>query len=204
MLSMGYAPSTLSDMLSKPERASGHYSITFDDGYESVGRLAYPILMEMRLPATVFVVSDAIGKTNAWDVKIGDRTEKMLDLSQLREMSANGIEIGSHTVSHAHLTALSDSDLAAELGDSKKAIEDLIGKPVEGFAYPYGEWDARVKDAVVQAGYRYAAATNIGALAPATDPFAIPRINMRWNTHGGRLRRKAERAQRVQITSEIR
>lgn len=200
--SMGYKPVTLAEMLAHPERA-GQFNITFDDGYKSVGDLGYPILLERRVPATVFVVTGAVGKTNEWDVRIGDRTEEMLSLAQIREMSANGIEMGAHTISHAHLPALSDRDLKAEVQDSKKALEDMLGKPVTGFCYPYGEWDARVRDAAVNAGYEYAVSTLRGTVNARTDNFSVPRVNIRWNTFGGRLRRKIGNAYQQQAQRDL-
>jgi glycosyltransferase involved in cell wall biosynthesis/peptidoglycan/xylan/chitin deacetylase (PgdA/CDA1 family) len=194
MLSDGYRPLSLADLLSGPEYSKGCFSITFDDGYASMRRLAYPVLAEQGVPATIFVVAGGVGRTNEWDVKIGDRTEKMLNLADIREMAAGGIEIGSHTMSHAHCTQLSDADLRMELRDSKRALEDMLGKPVVGFAYPYGDWDARVREAVIEAEYKYAVITTRGAITDPIDLFAVPRLNIRWNTFGRLLRRKIRSA----------
>lgn len=195
--SAGYSSLPLRDMLSSPEGFTGHFSMTFDDGYASVMRLAYPVLARLQTPATIFMVADAIGKTNEWDVRIGDRTEKMLALPDLRELAGAGFEIGSHTMNHAHLTELSDADLKSELVDSRKLLEDLLGQSVTGFAYPYGEWDERVRAAVIDAGYDYAVITTRGAVTREMDVFAIPRINVRWNTFGRLLDRKVASAQRI-------
>jgi len=105
-------------------------------------------------------------------------------------LSSAGFEIGSHGMTHAHLTGLSDAELKTEVADSKKLIEDLVGAPVTGFSYPYGEWDARVRDAGIQAGYQYAVGTGKGALDPSADRFALPRINVRWNNVPSVLLRK--------------
>ncbi|MCX6377310.1 MAG: polysaccharide deacetylase family protein, partial [Armatimonadetes bacterium] len=117
------------------------------------------MLAEMGICATVYVVAGAVGKTNAWDERIGDRTETILDADDVRELSAAGFEIGSHGMTHAHLTELSDAELKTEVAESKRVLEDFIGAPVTGFSYPYGEWDARVRDAVMEAGYEYAVGT---------------------------------------------
>lgn len=197
LLRRGYRPAALADILAQPG-ALGHFCVTFDDGYAPVGRLARPILAEMRIPATVFVVAGAVGKTNFWDQHRGDRAEKMLSASELREMASGGIEIGSHSMSHPRLTEVSDEVLREEVGGSRKALEDTLGQPVAGFSYPYGAWDARVREAVIEAGYQYAMAAALGALSSTVDRFSMPRINVRWNTVGWRLLGKIRRAYRVE------
>jgi peptidoglycan/xylan/chitin deacetylase (PgdA/CDA1 family) len=197
LLARDYKPLTLSRMLSCPDLATGHFCVTFDDGYSNVKRLAFPILVEMGVPATVFVVTDCVGKTNEWDELKGDRTEGILGVEDLREMALSGWEIGSHTITHPHLTELSDDALREEVAGSKTAIEEDLNLPVTSFAYPYGDWDQRVHQAVADAGYSYAVTTNRGVVTTSGDPLSIPRINMRWNTYGGLLLRKIGKAQRL-------
>ncbi len=193
LLGNGYHPVAMSDLLSRP-RDPGQMAVTFDDGYTSVNRLAVPILRDLGVPVTIFVVAAYMGKTNHWDEICGDRTEPLLDAVELRELAAAGIEIGSHTLHHANLPRLTDAELRAEVRDSKHVLEDMLGKAVHGFSYPYGAWDARVRAAVVEAGYRYATATTLGTVDGTLDPFAIPRINMRWNTVGPLFSNKIHRA----------
>jgi len=197
LMGRGYSPAGLARVLADAGLATGHFSITFDDGYASVGRLALPVLAERQVPATVFVVAGAVGKTSAWDEAMGDRAEPMMDAVMVGEMAAAGMEVGSHGMSHARLTDLPDAALRAEVRDSKRLLEDLLGRPVRGFAYPYGAWDARVREAVIDAGYEYAVSTRLGAIGPAMDRFAIPRINVRWNTVGWILLRKIRRSYRA-------
>jgi peptidoglycan/xylan/chitin deacetylase (PgdA/CDA1 family) len=194
LISNGYQPARLASIVSNSRYATGHFAVTFDDGYENVGRLAYPILREMNVPATLFMVSSGVGKTNEWDQRIGDRVEKMLSLEMLREMDANGFEIGSHTVNHAHLPQLADDVLKLELEDSRKALEDMLGRPIPAFAYPFGEWDERVRQATIDAGYEYAVSTIRGVVTPSMDKFTIPRVNIRWNNWGYLLSRKIRSA----------
>jgi peptidoglycan/xylan/chitin deacetylase (PgdA/CDA1 family) len=184
---------TLADMLSK-EAHAGHVSLTFDDGYSSFKSLGYRILMEQGIRATIYAVAGLIGKTNLWDSNIGDRSEPLMTADELRELCAAGYEISSHGMTHAHLTELSDAELRVEVADSKKLIEDLIGAPVAGFGYPYGQWDARIREAVMEAGYVYAASTRKGVIRPGQDMYDIPRINVRWNNVPSVLLRKLREA----------
>ena len=132
----------------------------------------------------------ASGKTNRWDERIGDCSEPLLNKTELRELDTLGVEIAAHSMSHAHLTTLSDAALRRELVDAKHLLEDLLGKAVPGFSYPYGEWDERVREAVIAAGYQYAAITTRGAVGDSGDVFTTPRVNITWNTVGPLLRLK--------------
>jgi len=93
---------------------------------------------------------------------------------ELRGLADRGIAIGSHTVSHAHLTRLSDAELQHELKDSKDELEAELGRSCDELAYPYGEHDARVRAAAQAAGYSRAY-----ALRGATgDLYASPRVDL--------------------------
>lgn len=172
------------------------FAITFDDGYLSVYEHAFPAMVERGMTGTVYVVSGAIGGINEWDRRAGDMREPMMSVDHVREMSDAGFEIGSHTVNHPHLTLIPDDQLEREIVDSKRALEDIIGKQVVSFAYPYGECDERVIEAVISAGYEYAVATKLG-VAAAGGRFEIPRVNVRWNALGPLLMRKIRRAKRA-------
>lgn len=192
LAALGYRPMTLAEARTTP----GGYAVTFDDGYVSVGEVAWPILQAAGVPCTMFVVVGAIGGTNAWDVARGDCVEPLADAAALRALADAGMEIGCHTLTHARLPDCSERELRAEIVDAKHRLEDLLGRAVPGFSYPYGAWDARVRDAVIAAGYAYATATHLAPLTPDADPFALPRLNVRWNTVGPLLRRKVARAYR--------
>jgi len=193
VISRGYRAVTLAEMLSK-QAFNGHIAITLDDGYSSARKSACPILAENEIPATIYAVAGLIGKTNEWDVRLGDREETLMTAQELRELSAAGFEIGSHGMTHARLTGLPDAELRIEVADSKKLLEDLIGARVTGFSYPYGDFDARIRDAVIEAGYVYAASTKKGVLEPSVDRFAVPRINVRWSNVPTLLMRKIGKA----------
>jgi peptidoglycan/xylan/chitin deacetylase (PgdA/CDA1 family) len=94
----------------------------------------------------------------------------------LRELARDGVEIGSHTVSHAHLTRLGDAELDGELADAKRRLEDELGRPARLLAYPYGEHDSRVHDAVRRAGYAAAFAQWPGS--SIRNPYALPRASV--------------------------
>jgi peptidoglycan/xylan/chitin deacetylase (PgdA/CDA1 family) len=153
-------------------------AITFDDGFETVYRHAYPLLHRYGFPATVFLVTDYCGGTNAWpgQSRLAPRAS-LLDWAQIKEMAGDGIAFGSHTRSHPDLTALSPQQAEAELTGSRKAIEDAIGGPVDAFAYPYGAYDAAVR-ALAASHYRVACTADLGFVEPEVDILELPRLDV--------------------------
>lgn len=150
--------------------------ITFDDGYVD-NLFAFEALQQNGQCASWFVVSGSVGTAPAWPGD-GRPSGRLLNGDELRQMQAAGMEIGSHTVSHARLPTLDDSTLHSELRDSKRALEDVLGQSVDTFAYPYGQWDDRCAAAVKQAGYLAACTTRTGWALRDNDPYRIRRLTI--------------------------
>jgi peptidoglycan/xylan/chitin deacetylase (PgdA/CDA1 family) len=148
-------------------------AITFDDGYADNHTHALPVLAELGLPATVFVTVGAMG--NQLAVLRDHGPVPALTWAQVREMLQAGITIGSHTVSHPHLTQLDAGRLAHELTAARAAIAAETGVDTDVFCYPHGDLDRRVRAAVRDAGYRLACATRPGPVVATTDLLALPR-----------------------------
>jgi peptidoglycan/xylan/chitin deacetylase (PgdA/CDA1 family) len=127
--------------------------ITFDDGYESVYKEAFPEMIERGIPGTVFPVVGSVGDWNTWDVNLAPKQVKHLSWGQIRELAEAGFEIGSHSLSHKDLTKLDNRMLKYELRASKKMIEDVTGVGVKAIAYPFGKCSGRVIDEATAAGY---------------------------------------------------
>ena len=124
--------------------------ITFDDGYMDNYTNAFPILKELNMSATVFVITSGID--NGY----------YMSSSQLKEMSDNGIDIESHTVNHLHLNQLSYEKQLEELKNSKDKLKSIIKKEITTVAYPFGDFNDNTKKAVKDAGYTLAFTTNRG------------------------------------------
>jgi peptidoglycan/xylan/chitin deacetylase (PgdA/CDA1 family) len=105
-----------------------------------------------------------------------DGVDSMLTWDQVMKMSQAGIEIGAHTATHPLLTYEDDATVRHELLSSKKVLEERLHKAVRAFAYPNGDWDARVRDWVERSGYEYAVTTHPGWCTRKQDPYAISRI----------------------------
>jgi peptidoglycan/xylan/chitin deacetylase (PgdA/CDA1 family) len=151
-------------------------ALTFDDGYADLPDHALPLLAERGIPATVFLVPGR--ERNDWSQRSSGGLRSLLSWDQAREMADAGIEFGSHGLTHARLPACDAGRLRAEVADSRKQIEDALGRPVRHFAYPYGHHDDRVVDAVREAGYATACTTLKGAVREGADRFRLPRLTI--------------------------
>ena len=154
--------------------------ITFDDGYADNYTCAFPLLRARGLPAVIFLATDHVerGDPFPWDIGRDQRLSRPLTWSQVREMAANGIAFGSHTCSHARLDRLSPGERAAELEQSRIAIERHTGVSAELLAYPGGNFGRDVVDAVRRAGYEGAFTTIAGANRPGCDPLRLRRLEV--------------------------
>jgi peptidoglycan/xylan/chitin deacetylase (PgdA/CDA1 family) len=168
------------DLLLRQVRALSrfwHVRATFDDAFRSAATV-FPDLERLGVPVQIFVCTKyaLVGAPLAISELAGDDPNQLATMNwdELREHAARGIAIGSHTVSHPHLTTLSDDDLRRELTESKREIEDRLRRPCEELAYPYGEHNARVRAAARAAGYGRAFALR----RPKSDAYAAPRLDL--------------------------
>ena len=157
------------------------FCLTFDDGFANVFDRALPVLQNHGARAMLFVVAGLIGKTDEWDGPIGEPPQRLMDAGQIRAWLAAGHEIGAHTMTHPHLAEIAPAQARVEIFESKARLEDEFGVPVHHFCYPYGNFDARVRDLVAEAGYKTACAaatdTNtFGPNYPGVSPLALRRV----------------------------
>jgi peptidoglycan/xylan/chitin deacetylase (PgdA/CDA1 family) len=174
----GFASGSLEFCAALREKA--RIVITFDDGYVNVLRLGLEPLAASNFTAIQFLVADLLGKFNQWDVAEGEAPEPIMDVAQVRDWLAAGHDIGSHTLSHPRLTQLSLPKAKEEITSSRKKLEDLFGRPIQHFCYPYGDWNPAVHDLVAAAGYKTACTTDPGLNLPSTSPFALKRFTARY------------------------
>jgi peptidoglycan/xylan/chitin deacetylase (PgdA/CDA1 family) len=112
-------------------------AITFDDCYGD-NLFAAQVLAEHKLPACFLVPTGYVGTEALFEWDIGLPPMRNLTWNEVREIADLGFEIGSHSVTHPNFASISVAKARSELADSKKTIEDRLGKPVRWFAYPFG------------------------------------------------------------------
>lgn len=158
LASKGYRalnPQQLLDILDNPSHVPPKtVYLSFDDGWRDFYEDVFPVLAELGLTATVFVVTAMIdGGIEAWTGKRPERESAPLTWREIEEMSGAGISFGSHTHTHPMMSTLSPQQLEEEVRVSKQLLEDRIGMTVRLFAYPYGDFSDAAKEAVRQADY---------------------------------------------------
>lgn len=148
--------------------------LSFDDGYENFAEHALPVMAEFGYPSVLFAVSGLLGQPARW-LSSGGQDSPLMSAQQLRQLRSAQVEIGSHTVSHPRLSQLGATEATREIADSKAALEQSLGEAVDFFAYPYGDYNPAVRDAVERAGYQAAVTCSRGLANTAPNPFEIPR-----------------------------
>jgi peptidoglycan/xylan/chitin deacetylase (PgdA/CDA1 family) len=154
--------------------------LTFDDGFADVFENALPVLRQHRFRSIQFLVADLLGKTSQWQASSGEVPGLLMDKEQVKDWLDAGQEIGSHTSTHPRLTQVSALQAQEEVSGSKKKLEDIFGKAVEHFCYPYGDWNPGVRDIVAEAGYKSASITKFGVNTTESDSFTLRRITVRY------------------------
>lgn len=188
LLRCGYRPVDAISALANDRRT---LHVTFDDAFCNVNAVL-PALRRLGVRVTIFACTSFAEDGRAFYVpelrgRLPARHEELTTMAwdALRELAGQGVEIGSHTVSHPHLTQLADAELRAELVESKQRLEDELGQQCRVLAYPYGDDDARVHAAARAAGYD--AAFSLRGRAGALDRFALPRVDVYRGDGAGRF-----------------
>jgi hypothetical protein len=138
--------------------------VTFDDGCETDLLSAAPLLKDLGFGATSYITVGFLGQPG------------YLSASQVRSLSALGVEIGCHSQTHPYLPDVDDARLQDETAGAKDRLEQIAGVPVEHFSCPGGRWDRRVVAAVKAAKFRSMATSRTGMNFAGTDGFSLARV----------------------------
>lgn len=146
--------------------------VTVDDGYASAAREAWPRLRAAGIPMLFFIATDPIDQGMAGYVSWDD----------LRRLRAEGVTIGHHGAAHLYMPRSTAEAVAADIERASARFEEELGFVPDIFAYPYGEFDAEVRDIVKSHGFRAAFAQYSGVAPQGADLFTLPRfpINERY------------------------
>lgn len=158
-----------------PDRA---VLITFDDGYRDNMTAAVPVLERHRMPATIFLPTDFMGRGADWDAGYG-AAAPIMTWDELRGLQARGIDFASHGCAHVPFSALTLGELAQEACKSRAEIAQALGISVRAMAYPYGANDQAVQRALYDFGYRLCFTTQHRGWHPGDRVLALPRLMVR-------------------------
>ncbi len=140
--------------------------ITFDDGCETDLIAAAPVLREFGCNATFYLTAGFLG------------TPGYLNASQVRDLDAQGFEIGCHSMTHPYLSDLPEPDLKHEIVDAKLQIEQIVGHAIEHFSCPGGRYDRRTLQVARHAGFATVANSRFHANSSRTSPYELGRVAM--------------------------
>jgi peptidoglycan/xylan/chitin deacetylase (PgdA/CDA1 family) len=177
----GYRPLRLSEAAGYLHRGAvfpeKSLVLTFDDGYQTVYDVAFPVLQRYGMPATVFLTVGEDKPAFPDGCLPSLQGQPMLTWPQIREMQRWGMDFGAHTLTHPDLTRLPRQRAEAEILSSKSAIEHALGSTVECFAYPYGRYDRNSRD-IVRQHYACACSDRLALVTAGSDPHALERVDM--------------------------
>jgi peptidoglycan/xylan/chitin deacetylase (PgdA/CDA1 family) len=166
--------------------------VTFDDGYQNTYLHAWPVLRELGIPATVFVVTGYLDSSapfpfDDWGRKhqrqIPAVAWRPLTWEQCAEMERSGmIEIGSHTHTHRDMRHRAE-EFAGELRTSLDLLKQRLGPGPRTFSFPFGGVRGgfagpELQEAARSSGVTCALTTEIGLVGPAADPFSWGRLEV--------------------------
>ena len=160
---MGYQGLSMRDLepYLQGEKQGKVVGLTFDDGYQNNLDNALPILLKNGFTATCYAVSSMIGGTNLWDK--GKVAEKpLMTLENWRTWRDAGMDIGSHTRTHADLTQSDPKAALNEIKESKQELQFALDYEVRHFCYPYGRFNECHAAMVQESGYVTATTTHRG------------------------------------------
>ncbi len=162
--------------------------LTFDDGFQDFADAALPVMSRHGFRPIVYIPTGWVGRAEGWR-GIADPPRNLMSWATIRALAKEGVDFGSHTVSHADMPALADAALDEELTRSREALADHLGREVRHFAPPYGRTDARVRSRIAR-HYASSVGTSLATASPVAPPHDLPRIEMfyftderRWRAH---------------------
>jgi len=159
--------------------------ITFDDGYRDNVENAHGILDKYGMCGTIFLATGHVGHTNRWNAADGVPQRPLVSWTEVRDYAGGPVfSFQGHTSSHPRLTRLPVDRVRDEMARGKRELEERLGQPCYHFAYPYGDFNQMVQDAVREAGYRTACTTRWGHVRLGANLLCLPRIGV---ANGDRL-----------------
>jgi peptidoglycan/xylan/chitin deacetylase (PgdA/CDA1 family) len=148
--------------------------ITFDDGFENFYENALPELKKRRIPSVMFVITDALGKAFG---PVG-HSEKVMSLERIRSLPEELVTVGSHTLTHPFLPAISEEEARQQITVSRTKLEESLNRRIDLFSFPFGGFNQRLVEICKEAGYSRIFTTLPAFAFEEANEFVVPRVRV--------------------------
>ena len=147
------------------------YSITFDDGFSNILYNALEILNNCKIPFTIFVTPSLIKSNNSL----------YMNIAEIKKISENKFcKIGAHGYQHDDITLYSREKINLFINNSKKWLEDITGKEVDSFSYPFGKNNLITEKGLLNNNFKFAFTSQFGSNKKISNPLKLKRIDI-WS-----------------------
>jgi len=147
---LSYAKPIAANEATTLQPGTHHVAVTFDDGFKNFYECALPELVKRGIPATMFVITDVIGKTFGPD----GYAEEVMSLEQIRALPESLVTIGSHTLTHPLLPSINLDQAKREIALSRAKLEEQLHRRIVLFSFPYGGFNQKLVEMCHEAGYQ--------------------------------------------------
>jgi peptidoglycan/xylan/chitin deacetylase (PgdA/CDA1 family) len=167
------------------EAGKRYAAVTFDDGFEDAVENAVPELVKRNVPAVFFVTTGVLGQPAAWWPETApERHRPIATAEQLQQLPREWIGIGAHTVTHPRLSALDEAQAKREILEPRQKLEGLLGRKIETFSFPYGDFNDTLVRWCREVGYKRIFTTQHKNAFQPSEEFVVGRVKAEptdWN-----------------------
>ena len=142
--------------------------ISVDDADKSFFKVGWPLFKKNNIPVTLFVTTGTIANNN----------KSYLNWDQIRKLKSEGVTIGAHSHTHAHMPDLEIEELRKEIELSNKIFLKELGEIPTLFAYPYGETSSQIIDLIKEYKFKVAFGQHSGVINETSNLYYLPRFSL--------------------------
>ena len=142
--------------------------ISVDDADKSFFEVGWPLFKKNNIPVTLFVTTGTIAENN----------KNYLNWNQIRELKKEGVTIGAHSHTHAHMPDLEIEDIRKEIELSNKIFLKEIGEIPSLFAFPYGETSTEIMNLIKEYKFKVAFGQHSGIINETSNMYYLPRFSL--------------------------
>ncbi len=165
ILSLNFIVDTIINDGNLPDNSIG---ISVDDADKSFFEIGWPMFKQNDIPVTLFVTTGTIANNN----------KSYLNWNQIRKLKDEGVTIGAHSHTHAHMPDLSKDEIIQEIEVSNKIFLKELGEIPTLFAFPYGETSSEIIEIIKDYKFKVAFGQHSGVINETSNMYYLPRFSL--------------------------